>query len=329
MKKQGAVSVFYSVDDTYAPFLAVSLRSLADRADPERKYTVYVLNTGLSADNVSRLSSVAGGNVSLRFVDVSRRVEPLAGRLDLRDYYTLSIYYRLFIPAMFPELDRAVYLDADTVLLRDAAALYDTDLRGKFLAAVPDQVIPSRPEYIRYAELAVGVPYKKYFNSGVLVMDLKKLRAFDIEGRFCFLLNTYRFETVCPDQDYLNVMCRNRVLYLDRGWNNMPVIPEPAKELKLIHFNMFWKPWHYPDTPLGEYFRHYAALTPYAEEIAAMPSAYTKAQREQDELAAAALTENAVAIVNNPRNFRNVLSGGAEPQSEFEDDEPLFAAGQA
>ena len=60
-----------------------------------------------------------------------------------------------------------------------------------------------------------------YFNSGMLVMNVKAFKDAKIEERFIHLLNTYCFSTVAPDQDYLNALCKNRVLHLPSSWNKM------------------------------------------------------------------------------------------------------------
>lgn len=327
MKMQNSIPIFFSCDDHYIPFLATSLRSLIEHAKQPLPYNVYVLNNGLKPENMQNIRDMATDRVSVRFVDVSERVRPLMHRLDLRDYYTVSIYFRLFIPAMFPELDKAIYLDADTVLLSDIAELFFTDLRGKLLAAVPDAVIASREDFIRYAEEGVGVNYRRYFNSGVLLMDLKKMRAFDIEGQFVYLLNTYRFDTVCPDQDYLNVMCRDRVLYLSNSWNKMSIDQSPTPNIHLIHYNMFNKPWLYEDTPYGEHFWHYAKQTVYYNEIAAMRGNYTEDDRKKDKIAERQLVEKTQTIVQLPNNFKRILFD--EVTEDYETDDFQFAARQA
>lgn len=307
MKQQNCIPIFFSCDDRYIPFLATSLRSLIDNAKCNLPYRIYILNNGLKQSNIDRIHDMETENITVTFVDVSKRIKPLMHRLDLRDYYTVSIYFRLFIPAMFPELNKAVYLDADTVLLSDIAELFFTDLKGNLLGAVPDAVIASREDFIRYSEEGVGVPYRRYFNSGVLLMDLKALRAFDLEGRFAYLLNTYQFDTVCPDQDYLNVICRDRVLYLSSSWDKMSIDPTPASQIHLIHYNMFNKPWLYADTPYGEYFWEYAKKTAYYDEIAAMRENYTDNDRKKDKIAERQLEEKTRTIVLQPNNFKKIL----------------------
>ncbi len=325
---ENTVSVFYSCDDRYIPFFATSLRSLICHADPRRRYRVFVLHNGLAEENVSRIATMQTENISVKFLDVGERIRPLADRLDLRDYYTVPIYFRLFIPAMFPELDKAVYLDSDTVLLADVAELYSTDVEGRLLAAAADQIIPTCPEFIRYAEEGIGVPYRRYFNSGVLVMNLNRMRACDIEGQFAYLLNTYRFDTVCPDQDYLNVICRGQVTYLNIGWNKMSIDRSPVPRLNLIHFNMFNKPWHYSDVPYAEYFWEYARQTEFYPQIKAALENFGDGERAKDAMGEAQLVEKTRAIVESPNNFRRILLNG-EGTDNYEPEEFFFAAGQA
>jgi len=59
-------------------------------------------------------------------------------------------------------------------------------------------------------ENAIGVDRDKYVNSGIMVMNLKKLREVKLEEHFMHLLNTYHFNCIAPDQDYLNAMCKGQ-----------------------------------------------------------------------------------------------------------------------
>ena len=96
------VPVFFSCDNNYLPFLSVALRSMIDNLDPATVCRVYVLNDGLNEEGVARLNAMQTENVTLEFVDVRPQIAPILEKLNLRDYYTPSIYYRLFIPTLFP-----------------------------------------------------------------------------------------------------------------------------------------------------------------------------------------------------------------------------------
>ncbi len=308
MKQTSLIPIFFSSDDRYLPFLAVSIRSLIENADPRERYAVYILNTGLDPARVAPILAWERENVSITLTDVSREIAPLARRLHLRDYYTVSIYYRLFIASLFPQYKRAIYLDADIAVNGDIARLYRTPLRGNLLGAVSDAVIAGSPDFRRYAEEGLGIPYERYFNSGVLLLDLEGFRRENIEGQFVHLLREYHFDTVCPDQDYLNVLCRDRVLYLDEGWNKMSVNENYPGVPNLVHYNMFYKPWLYHDIPYSAYFWKYAAMTPFYGELCEILASFGEAGRREHEKADAVLHRRTREIAASPFNFNRALN---------------------
>jgi lipopolysaccharide biosynthesis glycosyltransferase len=99
----------------------------------------------------------------------------------------------------------------------------------------------------------LGVPHDEYVNSGVQVMDLKKMRKLKYLSTMIDLIQEYDADLVAPDQDYLNVILRGQILYLDSVWNSEPQTNLPD-DVKLVHFNLFNKPWHYKDVPCEELF---------------------------------------------------------------------------
>lgn len=301
------VNIFYACDDRYVPFLTVSLVSLTENASNSSEYSITVLHSGLSDASLKSISKFEKENIKIAFCDVSDKLKSIADQLELRDYYTLSIYYRIFIPRLFPHLQKAVYLDADTVLLKDAALLFETDITGFLAAAVPDAVVASEDIFIRYANEGVGVPYREYFNSGVMVMNLKKMREEDLQGTFIRMLKSYHFNTICPDQDYLNVICRGKVKYLGSEWNRMTVDTSPCGEIGLVHYNMFFKPWLYTDVQYGEHFWHFAKKTEFFDRLKNMQTEFGKAGELCDIEAGARLREAAERIINEDRNFCRVL----------------------
>lgn len=306
------VPVFFSTDENYIPFLAVTVRSLIENASSDNNYELYILNTDLSEESKSRILAMQTENVSINFVDVKERLSLLGNGLNLRDYYTVSIYYRLFIPSMFPELQRAIYLDCDIVVLDDIAKLYDTEMGNMLLGVVPDQVVNSYSLFRDYVEDVVGVKWENYFNSGMLLMNLDALRKAQIEEKFLDIFNRYQFRTVAPDQDYLNHLCKDRVLYLDRSWNVMWSKEKYSGKLRIIHYNMFRKPWIYADVPFGDYFWQYADRTDYAEKIHAMRARFLFVQRIKDRVGLNGMFKICKSIAETDNTFRKVLGDGGK-----------------
>ena len=118
------VNLFFACDNAYVPFLAVTLTSLKENCNPKRDYALRILHTGLDPENIRRLTEgFASEGFTMEFIDITQAVEQFADKLHTRDYYSKSTYYRLFIPDLFPGLDKALYLDSDVVLLGDVSEL--------------------------------------------------------------------------------------------------------------------------------------------------------------------------------------------------------------
>ncbi len=270
------INLFFSCDDTYIPFLSVTLRSLQDNCDHSRIYAVRILHTGLKEEyRAQLLRDFAAPWFTVEFVDIRPCVKEIFGKLHTRDYFSQSTYYRLFIPELFPDLKKCLYLDSDLTVLGDVSELYDTDMGNALVGAVTDSFVIGVPELREYVCRRLGVTSaEQYFNAGVLLMDLENMRKMQFERVFLALLEAVTFR-VAQDQDYLNVICHDRVCYLDAEWNTMPrgaKVDTP----KLIHFNVDSKPWHQSGICYEDVFWCYAGKTSYCDEIHAIRRAYTQ-----------------------------------------------------
>ncbi|MGN0504618.1 MAG: glycosyltransferase family 8 protein [Ruminococcus sp.] len=280
------IPIFFSIDDSYAPFLSVALKSAIDNSKLENNYRAIIMFESLSQDNRERLGGLATDNFKIDFVEMNEGLETITDRLSNRirsEYFTLTIYFRLFIASMFPEYDKAIYIDSDIVLEEDIAELFSIDIGDNFIGACRDASIDGIEPFQSYVEQAVGVDRNDYVNSGVLLMNLKRLRDADFDKHFLFLLNTYHFDSVAPDQDYLNAICKGSIYYLSPKWNAMPNEQKPKIEgAKLIHYNLFSKPWCYDGLQYGERFWHYAENSGYINEIREFKNNFTEDNQKEE-----------------------------------------------
>ncbi len=295
-KRSKIIPIFFAVDDNYAPYLAVALSSLREHVSADREYRVYVLTDKLDELNRERLKTLSAENISVEFVSVAERLCRFGEKLHLRDYYSKATYYRFFIPELFPQYDRCLYLDCDIMLLRDAAELFGADLRQSWLAAVRDDVVFGNEVFEAYTERVLGVPSRRYFNAGILVMNLKAMRAVSIENRFLELISRRQY-AVAQDQDYLNVLCAGHVHWLDGRWN-ATAFPdlEKCKKPFIVHFKLNFKPWHYSGISFENLFWEHAGKTGYLEDLLAERRGYgeefkMRDRKQYEELVVLALKE--------------------------------------
>lgn len=150
-----------------------------------------------------------GGELALVAVD-RERLQGLEGR----GYLPTAMWHRVFLPELAPELRRVLYLDADTVAMDSLEPLWATGLGDRPVAAVANVPDPWTAPY--FESLALPTPY---FNSGVLVMDLDRMRADGYQRRIVEFArrDPMRF----GDQDTLNVVLSGERAELDPRWNVM------------------------------------------------------------------------------------------------------------
>lgn len=306
-EKKGIVPIFFATDDNYLPFLSITLESLWENSSHAYDYEMYVLHSGIRQDYQEKILRYNKEGFRISFVDVTESLEDIKEDLHMRDYYTATTYFRVFIASLFPQYDKAIYLDCDTVIMGDISELYDCDLGKNMLAGAPCEGVNSFEVYKRYVSQVDGLDPDYFFNAGVLLLNLKAFREEGFYQQFADLLKKYKF-SVIQDEDYLNVLCQDRVLRLPRAWNKTPVAPDvlPKEELRIVHYLMTWKPWRYSDIPYQEYFWEYAERTEFYDHIKGLHDNATETDLERDKLTEKNLKALAESEISRPDGYFKV-----------------------
>lgn len=301
------VPIFFAADDNYVPYLAVTLQSMKERISTQNEYRIYVLHSGMSDNGSEKIKAFESDNFKVNFVDVTDRLNVLSEELHLRDYYSCATYFRIFIAVMFPEYDKAVYLDGDLAVCCDVAEFYDIDLGDNYVAGVRDGAVGAVPVFQKYTKKVLGIEPDEYFNAGVLLFNLKALRNEDFYGKFAGLLKKYKF-IVAQDQDYLNVLCHGRVKYLSDEWDAMPVgdATQELKHPKIIHYNLTAKPWHYETITYSAYFWAAAKKTEFYDYLQDCLKNYTDEEKERDKACEVGLVALCQQEIDNKNNYFNL-----------------------
>ena len=310
------IPVFFAIDNNFAPYLAVALNSAVKNSSKDRNYRAIVLHENVSEENIKKLKAFETDNFKIDITPMSANFKMLDDRMSNRlrcDYFTLTIYFRLFIPAMFPQYDKGIYIDSDIVVAGDLANLFDTDIGDNYIGACRDLSIADVPPLVAYTENAVGVKGDEYINSGVLLMNFKKLRELDFEGHFLNLLNTYHFDSIAPDQDYINAICNGKIFYLDESWDTMPNNARPLLENpNIIHYNLFEKPWCYDNVQYEEEFWKYAETSGFIDEIKAFKAAYDDNKKAADKECLELLVNRGISIPKEDVTFKKLHEKGVK-----------------
>ena len=298
------IPVCFATDDNYIPFLAVAITSLLDNASKSNFYRIFVLTTNLKQENIDSILKHQTENSSIEFISLAKELDKIQGMFHLRDYYSKETYYRIFIPNLFPQYDKVIYLDCDITVLGDISQLYNTQIHGYFVGAVQEEVMQTYEVFGNYVEQADGINRKNYFNAGILLINCRRWRNKLIAERFVDLLNRYKFRVV-QDEDYLNVLCKGNIKWLHLGWNKTSYKNDnfDDKDLKIIHWKITWRPWKYKDVLYEEYFWKYAEKTDFYDKLIQMRDSRTDEDKQKDQLLMENLQKMAQEDADDPNNY--------------------------
>lgn len=307
--KEQFIPIFYACDDAFVKFTIVSIHSLIRNASKEHKYKIHILHSGISDEMKNMVNRLENDNFTILFIDVTDYLKSISEKLPLRDYYSKTTYYRLFIAEMFPNYSKALYLDSDTVICGDISELYLTEIGDAYLGACHEQVMVQTREFGAYVEKVVGVSRYNFFNAGMMLINCEQFRLHFVLDKFIDYLHYYNF-VVTQDEDYLNLICKDHVYWLDQRWNTETFghIPYPVEQAQMIHYIMTNKPWHYEDCLFGDIFWKYAKETEVYQELLSIRRSYSDEEKANDAASSVRLTETAIKETNRDDNFLNRIN---------------------
>lgn len=238
------IPVFYACDDKYAPLAAASIASVL--FNTSAFIDIYILDCNLSEKNKRKLNMLKEkfSNFSIEFVPVD--AEAKFGHINLRNYLSVACFTRFLIPDLKPEINRCIYLDCDTILFGDIADLWNQDLNGFIIGAVPDPNIFNVPERksLHYSAALLSDSHL-YFNSGVLLIDCQQWRDKNILDKLVESERKTAESRIFNDQDVLNNAFDSNYCTLDVRFNVKSNLVNfcPQDKIVVRHFTGHIKPW--------------------------------------------------------------------------------------
>lgn len=215
----GSIHIGFGLYDkygTYSVWVGTAMQSVIENTDSAVTFHILHDDT-LTDDNRQKLIQVAksgGQKIQFHHFDSSMfsNVEGMMG------HFTIGSMFRLLLPDVLLKLSRIIYLDADLFLNIDIKELWDTDISEYSLAAVRDYGTV-KGTACPYPVAQGQVERNRYFNSGVLYINLDRMRGGErlVTKVLDYLKNNKG--AVFPDQDAFNVIFRDSCYLLDDKWN--------------------------------------------------------------------------------------------------------------
>lgn len=271
--------IAFGTDEKFARHMGVGMTSIILN-NPGVTLSFHIFTAGLPQEELKKLKDLAvkydaGIQVYMINEEAMGLEDIVRNRFSNQARFSFAYYYRLVIPHVVRSATkRILYLDSDIVCIGDLSGLVDIDLEGKAIAAVS-----SRSKISDRKAREFGV--QKYFNSGVLYIDVEQWCALQISEKAVTLLNDECFHTTFHDQDALNVVLDGYTKFIGQEWNL--ILVEPTDRVPpgaiLIHYAGS-KPWQkFCLKPSQNYYHEYAKLSPWGAPPLAEPETYKEIRK--------------------------------------------------
>jgi len=270
------IPIFLSTDETYAPYAAIMMRSVLQHTRSSIHF--HILDGGIHPETREKVVATCSSfpNATLEFIDMSTFD---LSQFPPKRYVSITGYSRYFIAEIKPELSRALYMDVDIIAVGDIADLYVQPLGDYPIGAILEDYRGHNSRMLA----GYWPSYKnkgRYFNSGVLLMNLEWFRQNDVTSRLVQLTHDMKNSSQpYADQNIFNVFFQDNVHILDDKFNIQTHTLLDAPELRehpaqqairhpvLLHFSAYLKPWNSYYDPYSKIFRAVAKETVFWKDI--------------------------------------------------------------
>ena len=269
------MNIVLCTDNNYANACGVCLTSLLEN-NKDISCNVYILTDWLSEENKTKFQ-LTEKKYSQK-IEIVIVTSLMFEGLKVSDRFPKSIYYRFLIPDLLTNETKALYLDCDIIVDGSLKLLENFDLSDYACGVVIDQMSDDVKQHNR-----IDLPMSnKYFNSGVLLMNLEYWRNNNVSENLIRFISSNPEQCIYPDQDALNIILANQVRYLPIEYNcqqlffekkisNLLIrkdewanIEKAIKKPFIIHFTKKVKPWHSDCVhPLKDIFGKYERISKF------------------------------------------------------------------
>lgn len=281
-------NIVYATNDKYAPYLGVSLLSFLKNNKETENINIFIINSDISDQNKNKLKNLCKNfQTKLTFISM-QKVKEKINKYSFTSNYPFEIFAPIFLSTLLPNsINKAIFLDADTLINDSINELWDLDISNYYCAGVLDIVSDELKSMINFPENF------NYINSGFLICNLKKWREDRIEEKCYKIFKKEHDNLNFPDQDIINLALKNNVLILPLEYNLLTLFIEiPYEKIKKVenfspyytknevnkaitnpkiyHFcsMIYGKPWiKNIDNPLYFKYKTYADKSPWKNEI--------------------------------------------------------------
>lgn len=253
------MNIFFTVDEAMLAPMSASIYSIClfnKRSD----INLWIAHGELTSNDMDLLRQFLDGlEVNFNLIKVEEGSFQSVRETLRKGHVSAAALYRCAMGTLLPDdLSKLLYIDCDTLVLNSLKKLYETDLKGA-IAGVVNTPMSHLQEY--------GVKPSDYFNSGVMLIDIRQWRELNIQERLFETFKNSPTDLIWWDQCALNIELKDRTIKLSSEFNYIFDIENVSDEFgipTILHFAGGIKPWHDPlRHPWGGIYIEMSAHTPW------------------------------------------------------------------
>lgn len=220
------INFVYITDDNYVDLTLMSICSLFENKDKESKYNVSVLCIFDKKESVNKFDNQIY-SYDIKLIDATKYLSSYKNVFPQHRHVSSAALLKFFLPSIFPDYEKILYIDGDTIIQKDLSDLYNTAIEDKYAAVVKDTIFFANPKHMRVAK----IKNEFYFNSGVLLFNLSKFREDDITNKLIEYKRNN--DTNFMDQDAFNAVLGHNVIYVSWKYNFLPFYTKRLNPISL------------------------------------------------------------------------------------------------
>lgn len=225
------ISLCFICDEQYVMPTAVAITSVISNKNSADHYDIYVITNHISDESVDVFKQLE--TESGRIIIIESKDSEKYEKFKMKHFHvTTTDLLKFELPYLLPDdLDKVLYLDGDVIVQKDLTPLFIENIEDVYAGAIKDYYVVFNPDNF---QKRLNVKHKDYFNAGVLLLNLKKLRDDNIPELLFRHRNSH--DDKYMDQDTFNVILRENVKYLS------------------FYCNLQYHCWIYDTKDLAEYY---------------------------------------------------------------------------
>ena len=284
--RNNIIDIAFILDNGFVIPTATAITSLIKNKHKDTIYRINLVTSNLSKENIDKFKLYENDNICINVIERDSNIYKDFHIFDDSQPCCASItaLLKFELPSLLPNIDKVLYLDGDIIVRNDLSELFNNVIGDRYAAVVKD----SGRMYYR---LNVANDIENYFNSGVMLLNLKRLRQDNMTQKLLYAKKESKDKSLM-DQNIFNIEFAGKVKFLDIKYNflylnltraknqytmemlnkmfnsNYASLKEIEKKAYIIHFSSKDKPWKYSNiVGAKEWFNYYKKSYFYAPAL--------------------------------------------------------------